>query len=159
MKAFILILFSIFNLFDLSAQKNDNVPNPNQDLKVDTIDFETMSFDELYSFMKPYPEAFTHIQFAKESHAFSTVFSTLSGFPLGFALGYFFFTGDFLWQPVAIGGGLLGIALLFESRTKSQTRKAIDAYHARNDSAYSSRLTFSLGVGFTQQGIGFVLSF
>lgn len=159
MKTYILILISVLVFFEINAQENDTISSLNKELRVDTNSAKTMNMDELYSLMKPYPEAFKHIQFAKESHVFSTVFSTLSGFPLGYALGVFFFKSEFLWKPVAIGGGLLGLALLFDIRTNNQIRKAIDAYNDRNDNVYRENRGINLGVGFTQHGVGVVLRF
>lgn len=135
------------------------MPTHDEELKADINNVETLRLDELYSLMKPYPEAFKHIQFAKESHVFTTFFSSSSGFPFGYALGHFFFTGEFLWQPVAIGGGLLGMALLFDIRTNNQLRQAIDAYDARNNEVYIRNREVNLGVGFTQHCVGFVLHF
>lgn len=157
MKAFILILFSILCLHDLSAQKNDTVSGLDKEINADTNDVETMTLDELHSFMKPYPEAFKHIQFAKESHVFTTVFSCVSGFSFGFTLGYFFFRHEILWPPLAVGGASLGMALLFQSRTNNQIRKGIDAYNSRNDKVSRWNNGVSLGVGFTSNGFGVVL--
>ena len=116
-----------------------------------------MTLDELYSFMKPYPEASKHIQFAKESHVFTTVFSCVSGFSFGFTLGYFFFKHEILWTSLAVGGASLGMALLFQSRTNNQIRKGIDAYNSRNDNVSRWNNGVSLGVGFTSNGFGVVL--
>ena len=107
MKTHLLITIILLISISLKAQKSDTVLRFDKNTKSVYDGNVALDMDDLYMLMKPHPEAFKYISFARESRTFAKVFFYLGSFPLGFTLGYFLPTRTFLWKPFVVGVGLV----------------------------------------------------
>jgi hypothetical protein len=146
------IVFLVLISFNLSAQESL--------LRYDKSNHKVyqgktkMSMDDLFSTMRTHPQSFELIESARDSKFYASIFYTLGSVPLGYSLGYLLFTNEVRWPFVAVGAGLIGIAIPFHISYLKRTQRAVNAFNSRSDSGMY-QLQFS--VGFNQNGIGLCL--
>jgi hypothetical protein len=159
MKKQILTLFLILITTALSAQGNDIILHYDKGTKEVYKGDTLMSMENLYRVMRPYPEAFKYIESSWESGVFAKVFYWLGALPVGFTVGYFLPTREFLWKPFVVGVGLIGIGIPLYVRSLKEKQRAVKSFNGRHDDASSFRNNMDLTLGFSQNGIGLLVRF
>lgn len=107
--------------------------------------------------LKENPAAFTEMKKARTNQAFSSVFSGIGGFMVGWPIGTAAGGGDPNWTLAGIGAGLIVAAIPFEIAFSKRARNAINTYNS--GLGKSSWRKPQLNLGFTRHGMGMKLSF
>ncbi len=112
---------------------------------------------ELMEKLKTNPAAYTEMKKARTNQAFSSLFSGVGGFMVGWPLGTAAGGGDANWTLAGIGAGLIVAAIPFEIAFNKRARNAINTYNSALSK--SSWRKPQLNLGFTRHGMGIKLSF
>lgn len=159
MKTQVLIILLCLFAVSLNAQENNTIlrydKGTKEVYKGDTI----LSMEYLYTVMRPYPEAFKYIESSWESGVFAKVFYWLGALPVGFTVGYFLPTREFLWKPFVVGVGLIGIGIPLYVRSLKEKQRAVKSFNGRHDRTSAFRNNLDLSLGMSQSGIGLIVRF
>lgn len=112
---------------------------------------------ELMETLKTNPAAYTEMKKARTNQTFSSIFSGVGGFMVGWPIGTAAGGGDANWTLAGIGAGLIVAAIPFEIAFSKRARNSINIYN--NGSGKSSWHKPQLNLGFTRHGMGMKLSF
>jgi len=118
---------------------------------------DKLSNARLKEIMTVNPAALAELKKARTNQAFSTLFAGVGGALIGIPLGTLAGGGDPVWSLAAIGGGLVIIAIPFETGFTRKARNAINMYNS--GAGKTSGLNPQLRVGFTSNGMGISVSF
>lgn len=158
MKSRFWVILIIFISIKVMAQDRDSTLRYDKKSKKVFLEQNELSLEDLDQVLKPYPESYKHLAFARESRMFARIFFRTGACPLGFTLGYFVMTRDFIWQSFAIGAGLVVIGIPLHIRFLKETEQAVDAFNERNDDSILDNNT-NLLLGFNQNGISLFFRF
>lgn len=118
---------------------------------------QKLSGADLMNKLKENPVALREMKKARTNQAFSTIFSGVGGFMIGWPLGTAAGGGDANWTMAGIGAGLIVAAIPFEIAFSKRARNAINTYNS--GLGKSSWRRPQLNLGFTRHGMGMKLSF
>jgi len=103
------------------------------------------------------PEAHKIMKTANGYYITSLASATLGGALIGFPLGLALAGGEPLWGVMAVGAGLIVVAVPFSILYSKKTKKAVLIY---NDSLRNSGSFIpEINLGFSQNGLGLTLAF
>ena len=112
---------------------------------------------ELMETLKANPAAYAEMKKARTNQTFSSIFSGVGGFMVGWPIGTAAGGGDANWTLAGIGAGLIVAAIPFEIAFNKRARNSINTYNT--GLGKSSWRKPQLNLGFTQHGMGMKLSF
>jgi len=112
---------------------------------------------ELMEKLKANPAAYTEMKKARTNQTFSSLFSGVGGFMVGWPLGTAAGGGDPNWTLAGIGAGLIVAAIPFEIAFTKRARNALNTYNSGLGKSNGRKP--ELNLGFTRHGMGMRLSF
>ena len=107
--------------------------------------------------LKQNPAAFAEFKKAQTNKTFSTLFSSVGGFLIGWPIGTAAGGGDANWAMAGVGAGLVLVAIPFEMAFNKRAKNAVNTYN--NGLGKSSWRKPQVSLGFTQHGMGMKMSF
>lgn len=112
---------------------------------------------ELMETLKANPAAYNEMKKARTNQTFSSIFSGVGGFMVGWPIGTAAGGGDANWTLAGIGAGLIVAAIPFEIAFSKRARNSINMYNSGPGKSSWSKP--QLNLGFTRHGMGMKLSF
>ncbi len=124
----LLVVVLFFSFLNLSSQT-----------RPDTISFhkgifkvrgEILKFPQLLELTKNNFEAYKEIKKARADYTATMVFSFIGGFCIGFPLGRALANKQPVWSMLAVGVGLVGIAIPFNYSFAKHAKKGVRIYNS-----------------------------
>lgn len=158
MKTIVLILLMAVTLTNLNAQQGGTIEIRKSFWGTTYRQNDRkLTPGELMETLKTNPAAYTEMKKARTNQTFSSIFSGVGGFMVGWPIGTAAGGGEANWTLAGIGAGLIVAAIPFEIAFNKRARNAINTYNS--GSGKSSWRKPQVNLGFTQHGMGMKLSF
>lgn len=120
---------------------------------------QVLSRIDFVNIIQPNKTAFKHLQASTDSKIFSEIMFSLSGFSLGYTLGYFLVSQKIPRIICGVGLGTLTGGILLGLRSKNQFDKSLDVYNSSLGLTMHPKKPIEFKLGINQFGIGLGLTF
>jgi hypothetical protein len=94
-------------------------------------DNKRIKFADLVKQMESNEQAYMHIKKTKTNNVWTTVFSGIGGFLIGWPLGTALGGGDPKWEMAGIGAGLVVVSIPFSIKANKEARTAVGIYNEK----------------------------
>ncbi|MCL2027776.1 MAG: hypothetical protein FWG79_04725 [Bacteroidales bacterium] len=120
-------------------------------------DGKSFTFKEVSVLMQDNPLAYESIKKARNNNTFGTVLAALGGAFVGWPLGTALAGGEANWGMVAIGAGLIVVAIPIYNTANRHAHNAVQYYNEGVRPPQSSNVSVNLGT--SPNGIGLQINF